>query len=112
MRGARLFLLMSAVFAAGLLAAAQDNTLRVNTRLVQVDVVVRDKNGPVTDLTKDDFTVLDNGKAQRIDIFSMIKASAAASSAAPPVESGIVSNRHDAQTATPSAATVVLFDML
>src|SRR5579862_5009663 len=38
----------------------------VLTRLVQVDAIVRDKNGPITGLTKADFTVLDNGMPQQI----------------------------------------------
>ena len=96
-----------------LLFLAQDNTIHVNTRLVQVDVVVRDKNGPVTDLTKDDFTVLDNGKAQRIDVFSVFTAHGAnAQPAAPPLKPGTISNRRDSQTETPASATVILFDML
>jgi hypothetical protein len=38
-------------------AAAQTQPLRVTSRLVQVNVIVQDKNGqPVTGLTKDDFT--------------------------------------------------------
>ena len=37
--------------------------LRVTTRLVLVDVVVTDKNGnALTDLTRDDFELLENGK--------------------------------------------------
>ncbi|HLQ76421.1 MAG TPA: hypothetical protein VK210_03650, partial [Terriglobia bacterium] len=47
-----------------------DGTIQVTTRLVEISVVVRDKNGPVTGLTKENFTVLDNGKVQRIDVFS------------------------------------------
>ncbi len=44
--------------------------LRVNTRLVLVDVVVTDKKGqPVTDLTLGAFTLLENGKPQRIAFF-------------------------------------------
>ena len=44
--------------------------IRTGTRLVEVEVVVRDKNGPVTGLTRDDFTLLDQGKAQQIAIFN------------------------------------------
>src|SRR3982750_3954357 len=96
-----------------LLILAQDNTIRVNTRLVQVDVVVRDKNGLVTDLTKNDFTVLDNGKPQRIDVFSMFTARTAnAQPAVPSLLSGTISNRHDAESERPASATVILFDML
>ena len=44
--------------------------LRVNTRLVLVDVVVTDKKGqPVTDLTLEAFTLLENGKLQQIAFF-------------------------------------------
>lgn len=50
---------------------AQDaNTIRVTTRLVQLGVIVRDKNGAVTNLTKDDFTILEKGKPQTISVFS------------------------------------------
>lgn len=50
--------------------APQPPRIHVSTRLVQVDVIVRDKNGPVADLTKDDFVVLDRGKPQEISLFS------------------------------------------
>jgi len=40
----------------GLILWAQDSsTIRVTTRLVQVNVIARDKNGPVSDLKKEDF---------------------------------------------------------
>ena len=43
---------------------------RVESELVLVNVVVRDKRGkPVTDLTRDDFTVLEDGKPQRVSSF-------------------------------------------
>ena len=48
----------------------QTPQIRVATRLVEVGVIVRDKNGAVANLTKDDFTVLDRGKPQKISIFS------------------------------------------
>lgn len=45
--------------------------VRVSTRLVLVDAVVTDKSGQrITDLKKDDFTVLENGKPQSISAFS------------------------------------------
>ena len=66
-----LFLLLTiAITAAG--AAAQNDTIRVSTQLVQVNVVVRDKNGPVQGLKASDFTVLDNKKTQKIELFSML----------------------------------------
>src|SRR5882757_5942093 len=62
-------ILLSSV-AAGGAQLPSDGTIQVTTRLVEIGVVVRDKNGPVTGLTKENFTVLDNGKVQRIDVFS------------------------------------------
>jgi VWFA-related protein len=48
-----------------------DQTLRTNTRLVVVDVVATDSKGqPVTDLKAADFTVLEDGKPQKINGFN------------------------------------------
>src|SRR5580658_4475076 len=60
---------------AAIAGSAQDPTqlpaISVSTRLVQVGVIARDKNGAVADLTKDDFVVLDRGKPQKISVFSV-----------------------------------------
>ena len=48
----------------------QPPAITVSTRLVQIGVIARDKNGPVLDLTKDDFVLLDRGKPQKISIFT------------------------------------------
>lgn len=49
-----------------------ETVLRVNTRLVLVDAVVVDKAGkPVTNLTAEDFAVLEDGKAQKVSVFSL-----------------------------------------
>lgn len=47
------------------------NVIRAGTRLVQINVIVHDKKGPVTDLKKEDFTLLDKGKPRTIAIFHM-----------------------------------------
>src|SRR5258708_7137344 len=45
--------------------------VRVTSRLVLVDAVVTDKSGQrIKGLTKDDFTVLENGKPQKVSVFS------------------------------------------
>jgi VWFA-related protein len=58
--------------------------LRATTRLVLVDVVARnDKGEPVTALTADDFTVLENGKRQKIRVFSFQQPQAVAGTLLP-----------------------------
>lgn len=49
----------------------QETVIRSSVRLVQVSVVVEDKKGnPVSGLKQEDFTVLDEGKPQRIAFFT------------------------------------------
>jgi VWFA-related protein len=86
-------------------------TFHAGTRLVEVEVVVRDKNGPVKDLTKEDFSVLDAGKPQTIAVFRSGSSNdgAAPTAALPP---GAVSNRIDSHGQPLNGATVVLLDQL
>jgi VWFA-related protein len=108
---AALYFLMLAVFGAVSTMAAQDDVIKVNTRLVEVNVVVRDKNGPVSNLVKEDFTVFDNGKAQRVDVFSVSTADRSKSrESVSPLPAGVVSNRMGRGVA--ASATVILFDRL
>lgn len=87
-----------------------NQTISVNTRLVQVMAIVRDKRGAVDGLTQNDFTVLDNGKPRQISVFSVAKASdkAARTQLAP----GTFTNRLNLAVDSPVVATVVLFDSL
>jgi VWFA-related protein len=119
---AALFLTCSAQ---GLLAQVQapnpqqETLIRSTVRLVQVSVVVEDKKGnPVTDLKPEDFTVLDEGKPQKIVFFTPATPPAPEpktqavprASLLPP---NAFTNRYDLNGQdTPSAATVVLFDSL
>lgn len=51
----------------------QEDVVRITTNLVQVDVVVTDKNGKlVTDLNAEDFEIFEDGKPQSITNFSFI----------------------------------------
>jgi VWFA-related protein len=55
---------------AALLCAQDPPLIRTETRVVQIDVEVSSPGGsPVTDLSRDSFTVTDNGKAREIRIF-------------------------------------------
>src|SRR5262245_7651293 len=52
---------------------ADDQVVRISTDLVQVDVVVTDKNGKVVrGLTKDDFQLFEKGKKQLITFFEFV----------------------------------------
>jgi VWFA-related protein len=52
----------------------QDQTIRVKTELIDLRTVVTDKRGqPITDLKKEDFELLENGKPQDVSFFSVVK---------------------------------------
>jgi VWFA-related protein len=54
-----------------LVAGAQEPAvIRTSTRLVQINVVVHDKNGRVANLTKDDFVLTEQGKPRPIGVFA------------------------------------------
>ncbi len=93
-----------------LIRAARNNTvIRVETRLIQVNVVARDSHGrPITNLTKKDFKIYDNGKPVPIAVFSALS-TATGANAQPLLPPDVYSNR--VEGAAPSV-TVVLLDGL
>jgi VWFA-related protein len=92
--------------------AASVPSIRISTRLVQISVVVKDKKGnPVTDLTKDDFTLLDENKPQAISVFSE-QTTQPAPAMAQPLPANTFTNRFEDRTGVPTSVTVVLFDAL
>src|SRR6266567_1836182 len=47
-----------------------DDVIKVNSNLVSLDVIVKDKKGKaITDLKPEDFTVSENGVPQKIEFF-------------------------------------------
>ncbi len=86
---------------------AQSPTFHVSRRLIEVQVIVHDRGGkPVEGLTKEQFSVLDQGKAQAIVFFSEELGIQRDSQAVAP-QKNVFSNREQ----TPgTSATVVLFD--
>ena len=100
------------VFCLAAAAVAQDpNVLRVNTRLVEVDVVVHSKGQAVADLKQEDFTVFDNGKAQKVAAFNIISARTTPGKSVP-LPPGMVSNRLTEEGQEPAGVTIVLYDLL
>src|SRR5262245_6181571 len=54
--------------------SGQDQPIRVKTELIDLRAVVTDKRGqPVTDLKKEDFELMENGKPQEVSFFSVVK---------------------------------------
>jgi VWFA-related protein len=92
--------------------AAQADTIQVATRLVQVGVIVEDKNVPVTDLTPDDFLIFDRGKPQKISFFSLQAAPTASTPQSAALPPGTFSNLPQNGSASPSSITIVLLDNL
>jgi VWFA-related protein len=53
----------------------EDRPIRISTELIQLDVVVTDRNGRVVkDLKKDDFALVDEGKKQPVSFFEFVDA--------------------------------------
>jgi VWFA-related protein len=89
--------------------ASSQHPLRVTTRLVQIAVLVQDKQGkPVTGLTKDDFVLLDNKKNQEIQLFS-VDTNQVMPSAERPLPRDTYTNEIG-QGGAPSNLTVILMD--
>src|SRR5258708_30035727 len=84
---------------------------RTTTRLVQVNVVVHDHNGPVGDLKKEDFTVFEKGKQQEISFFS-VESLDKLPAPAVKLPAHIFSNQLAQRNGVPSSVTVILLDSL
>ena len=86
-----------------------DQTLRTNTRLVVVDVVATDSKGqPVTDLAASDFTLLEDGKPQKISGFNFAHpGSASASTVEDRLPPSVITNAPRFQS---SSLNIILFD--
>ena len=101
--------IVAVAMAAPQLSSVPTPTFQARTRLVQVDVIVRNKNGPVMMLNQDDFTLLDNGKPQKISIFA-VKGTPSSRQSAVPLPPGTVSNRVTRNGLEAASSTVILID--
>ncbi len=89
---------------------SQEPRVRVTTRLVLVSVVAHDRRGqPITGLTKDDFTVFDEGQEQTVSLFTV--ESLQRESSAPSLPPNTFSNRYE-QTQQFASVTAILLDNL
>jgi VWFA-related protein len=96
--------LCCAIGAAGRQAPQQPNTFTSRVTLVPVDVRVLDSRGqPITNLSRDDFTVLENGVPQHISHFDVQKLTARDALAPAPAFVGEV------PSTTPQTSRVFLF---
>ncbi len=110
-----LFLIVNLTAGPGLLSAQQASadvpsiTIRANTRLVTVDVVVTDKKGqPVTGLKAENFIVEENGKKQKIAMF--VPPGVTNGAAPAPAPPGIISNHPEHVGPSGGIPTVLLLD--
>jgi VWFA-related protein len=86
--------------------------IRSTTRLVQINVIALGRDGrPLTDLTKDDFTVTEAGKPQQIAFFTIDRLESRRESAdkLPP---NIFSNYSGHGSGVPTSVTAILLDGL
>ncbi|MBY0495779.1 MAG: VWA domain-containing protein [Cyanobacteria bacterium] len=103
--------LISVIAVLALPLSAQQPTFRSSVRLVNVTVVAHDSSGrPVKDLAASDFRIFEDGKEQKVEVFSVD--TGAAPFATPPAAraSQIFSNRAPRRSA--GGISVILFDRL
>lgn len=97
-------------FSAAQTSGSGPTTIQVTSRIVYVDVIVRDNTGKVVHgLSKDDFRVSEDGKPQTIDYFSEHFYDPAAVSSEP---ASPLTFTNGSERGQPSTATILLFDLL
>jgi VWFA-related protein len=88
--------------------------LKTITRLVVVDVVATDKNGPVAGLERGDFTILEDGNPQQIRVFTFQQPHPGSAATAAPVAASLPDNVYTnfPRYTVDSSLNVVLMDAL
>ena len=121
-----LFLSATAVFTAALVftisyqvqaggqnGAQKPPIIRTTTRIINVSVVVTDREGrPVEGLTKDDFQILDNGHPEQVAFFSTVEERGAPSGASRSLGPGEYTNDALISGTAEKGTTIILFDTL
>lgn len=107
---------IAAFFLAASVASAQQDattpTFRAGTKLIEVDVIAKTKGAPAKSLTKEDFSLTDNGKPQSIAFFSVRSTSNRRNLREPPLPPDTYSNRLVYNGDSPSRTTVILLDQI
>ena len=86
---------------------------RTTTRLVQMNVIVSDKNGPVEGLTKEDFVLYDQGKKQNIAVFEPhTRRNTTAVEPVRPVASNEFTNARAGSAPDDPNAVVIVWDLI
>lgn len=92
-------------------AQPPEPVLRSTTRLIQLNVIVRDRHGePVRGLSKEDFHITDNGKPQQVSVFSMD--SNAVLPQAEQLPANTFTNQLQLKSGVPGSVSVILLDSL
>ena len=86
-------------------------TIRANTRMILLTVVAADKSGPVSDLTAKDFSVLEDGRPQKLASFAFEKASPVEQNVTAPLPPDVYTNRPD-HLRPAGPLTILLMDAL
>jgi len=87
-------------------------TVRVTTRLVQLNVIVTDRRGnPAADLKREDFILLDEKEQQSIEVFA-VETSRSGEVAEEGLPPNTFSNHLDQKGTQPGSVTVILLDGL
>jgi VWFA-related protein len=94
--------------------ASPTTTIRVTSDLVYLDVTVVDRKGNpvVTGLTKNDFTITENGKPQRIFSFDTPAAGIETSAGASPAAQPDTVQAPNTRTAQKGPATILVLDLM
>jgi len=101
------------LLASSLPLTTQDSpTIKVTKRMLQVNMVDRDKKGPVADLKKEDFTLLEHGKPRDIAAFSIASNATSQLQNVPKLPPNVFSNMIDRSATASNNITVVLLDGL
>jgi VWFA-related protein len=91
-----------------------NSKISISTRLVELGVIVRNNDGPVEDMTKDDFVVVDRGKPQKISVFTAesVKSPATIPQLAKMLPPNTFSDLPQYGAGRPRSVTIVLLDNL